>query len=170
MTASKITPDMLRMYIIDDDNISCVVTKARVQAKFPNSRVTIMNKPTVIPNGHIYIIDNNFDGSEHALHLLRDIRKQLPDALVIVMSSTLTIDNIINLTNNGCDAVCDKQQQSHLDEIFIIMNEYINAMEEAISSHSSNPITHAANIIGRLLNRWNIRLQAEAIRHKNEPQ
>ena len=115
--------------IIDDDPIVSMYMRARVQNRHKEILIYTQHEPVIIPGMDIYIIDNQFDGEELAPDLVAEIRKTCPNALIIVMSATLTYDLLSSVLNNGCNGIYDKNKPKGNIDVFEMIRSYIESLE-----------------------------------------
>ena len=150
-----------KFYIIDDDPIVSKVMKKRILAKFPDSEVITTTEPVVAPDKHIYLVDNDFSGDRMAVHLLRQIRELNPNALVIAMSSSLDQKALEELMNGGCNAVYNKSNQAQADEIFAVIDNYVNIISNQHTLVNARPLAGILQSLQNLIQQWNKRLSKD---------
>ena len=91
--------------IVDDDTIVTTVIQAHLQKHFPHATIKAVNAPIIEPGHDVYFIDNDFGGLHLATSLIMQIREIEPQALVLALSTTLSLHSLRKLVNQGCNAV-----------------------------------------------------------------
>jgi DNA-binding NarL/FixJ family response regulator len=150
-----------KLLIIDDDPVVTAVMKARLSNQFPACKIQTSKDPVVLPDCEIYLIDNDFNGQSLAIHLLRQIRKLNPNALVVAMSSTLNMVELERLMNGGCNAVYNKCQPQASKEVFEVISNYLNALKKQQQSNGKNRVIDVVHSLQELLAQWNKRLSQD---------
>lgn len=144
--------------IIDDDPIAALSMRHRLNLKFPECTVNTYLEPIVTPMLDIYFVDNDFNGQAMATALLREIRELNPNALVVVMSSTLDNETLQKLMNGGCNAVYDKARPHDGEAVFDVIANYMQVLTQIRKSQTRNPFGRAITSLSELLKQWNQRL------------
>lgn len=144
--------------IIDDDPIASICMSARLQTKFPKCTIDVYREPEVVPMLDAYFVDNDFNGQEMAINLLKGIRQQNPNALVIVMSSKLCNKTLKELMNGGCNAVYDKKNPQESEIVFEVLENYLQVVTSLKQSDPKKPLGGILVSIKELLHEWNARL------------
>ncbi|MFT5825809.1 MAG: DNA-binding NarL/FixJ family response regulator, partial [Yoonia sp.] len=147
-----------RIGIIDDDPIAAGSMRARLLQKFSQCSVTVYDQPIVTPMLDVYCVDNDFNGQPMATTLLREIREQNPNALVVAMSSTLEQPTLLALMNGGCNAVYDKNKPHDCDAAFEVIANYLAVLQRLREGHTRTPFSGAVLSLRELLHEWNNRL------------
>ncbi|MBC2603338.1 response regulator [Puniceicoccus vermicola] len=156
---SAFTPKFL---VIDDDLIVGKVVQRHIQSQFSHAIVDTCSDPVVHPGYDVYFVDNNFNGQEMALNLLRQIRALEPQALVVALSNTLDLDLVSNLVNNGCNVIYDKGDISGSHEARKVITNYLAVCEDYYNNPGKRSARSLLSSIKQLLNEWNHRLAQNA--------
>ncbi len=144
--------------IIDDDRISSVMMKTRLESQFPGIEIQLSNNPIILPNYDVYLIDNDFEGESLATTLLREIREINPNALVVAMSSTLDQSELECLVNGGCNAVYNKTRPTDSKPVFEVIENYLNVLQKLKKAKNGQSVSRVINSLQELIEQWNQRL------------
>ena len=143
----------IRTLVVDDDVLAARMVEARLLHRFPRMVIESTTQPTDLGNYDIYLIDNDFNGTELGLSLARTIRADHPDALVVAFSGTLTGDLLKRLLNAGCNGACDKSSIEDLDTMLELIAPFVERGE----TRDGGVIGVLRSMTG-LLREWNQRL------------
>ena len=145
--------------IIDDDQFVASIMKTALLLRFNNLKIECFTEPIVVPMMDIYFIDNDFEGSKFAKKLLLNIRETNPNALVIVMSSTVDLETLEDLVNGGVNAIWDKRvdEVEQNENVFSVIKNYITVLDKLRHEEEKN-VKYSFNSIRALLEQWNKRL------------
>lgn len=145
--------------IIDDDQFVASIMRTALLLRFNNLKIDCYAEPVVMPMMDIYFIDNDFEGSKLAKKLLLNIRETNPNALVIVMSSTVDLETLEDLVNGGVNAIWDKRvdEIEQNENVFNVIKNYITIVDKARHDSEKN-FNNPFNSIRALLEQWNRRL------------
>ena len=147
--------------ILDDDPVVTRVIGQHLKVTFPECDVSVSNKPEVIPGFNVYFIDNDFDGKHLAKDLLSQVRQLAPHALVVALSSTLTMDDLQALVNRGCNAVYSKQNPHRSEEAKEVIRQYISVLQEREEVKDTYGFLDLLHSMKALLSQWNHRLSKQ---------
>ena len=147
-----------RMAILDDDPIVSKVMRVHLLNSFPEATVEVYNDPVVEPGFDIYFLDNDFNGRQLGLKLLRDIRRISPHALVVALSNTLDLETVTKLTNGGCNAVYNKRFPQNSDDARDVIRNYLAVLAQMRSRKNGFSMADMIHSMKRLLGEWNQRL------------
>ncbi|MCR9247380.1 MAG: hypothetical protein NXI31_20310 [bacterium] len=100
--------------ILDDDPWMGELLKTRLEQAIPRLDVTLRTDPDTTGRFDLFVVDNRFDDMAMATALVRDIRRQQPDALIVVFSAELSRGDLIELVSCDCDLVFEKGQPEAL--------------------------------------------------------
>ena len=153
------TPKFL---VIDDDAIVTKIVQRHLQTEFPQAEVETCGEPVVHPGYDVYFVDNNFNGQEMALNLLRQVRALEPQALVVALSNTLDLNLVSNLVNNGCNVIYDKANIKGATEARKVITNYLSVCEDYYQNPNKRSTKSILSSIKQLLNEWNQRLEQNA--------
>ena len=148
----------IRMLVVDDDPIASAVIRKQLELAFPHATVHIKNEPIIIPGYHVYLLDNDFDGKYMAGNLVREARTIEPSSLIVALSTTLDLQTLNQMVNDGCNAVFDKQNPEDSLQAKQVITNYISILQEASSLQNQSSVSRLIVSVGRLLGAWNQRL------------
>ncbi len=145
----------LRVAILDDSPVSTRVQMKLVANRFPDAKITVSHEPEPILGQDVYLLDNRFGDSDHAVDLATRIREAEPDALIIVWSATVTKGLLKRLSPVGINAVAEKGSQEDIEAALDVIDHF--------RRRGRRPQSFGATIrsIRDLLAQWNARLATE---------
>ncbi len=94
--------------ILDDDPWIGELLRVRLEAGIPGLEVTSRTIPDTSGEFDLYFVDNKFGNLSLAAELVRDIRRDVPGALIVVLSGDLDRPELLDLVAADCDLVCEK--------------------------------------------------------------
>ena len=98
----------MRVLIVDDDVWAVRYLAWRLRRVLPDAEIVSRLEPDVAGAFDVYIVDEDFDGKDLAVDLVRQILYQSVDAHVVVLTARLDPVRVQQLTAMGCAACCDK--------------------------------------------------------------
>lgn len=151
----------LSVLIVDDDRFASAMLRARWLQSMPEAEVSMRESADVSGAFDVYVIDNQFDGSERGVELARRARGQSPGSLVVAFSSSLDGESVAGLVEAGCDAVAEKSNGEDRELVFELARRYRNARRDAgVDRDRDEGAWRAAAV--PLLRLWNRRLEHAA--------
>lgn len=150
-----------RILVLDDDPVVTRIIGHHLKVTFPDCEVSVTNKPQIAPGYNVYFIDNDFDGKYLAKDLLSEVRQLAPHALVVALSSTLTIDDLQTLVNRGCNAVYSKQNPHRSEEAKEVIHQYLSILREREQVKDTYGFLDLLHSMKALLSQWNQRLSKQ---------
>lgn len=146
----------LSVLIVDDDRFCSAMLRAQWLLAMPDSAVVCREEADVTGDFDVYLLDNNFHGSELAVQLTRQARLQSPEALIIAFSSSLDRACLKGLLNAGCDAVAEKTDPA--DRVMVLeLGRRFREARDADARPARDPSVLAGAL--QLLKQWNRRLE-----------
>lgn len=103
-----------RALILDDDRWIGELLRAQLQRSRPSIEAVLRTEPDCSGEFDIYFVDNCFCGQGLATELVHEIRRDHPNALIVVFSGKLDRPDLINLIRADCDLVCEKHAPNAL--------------------------------------------------------
>lgn len=146
----------LSVLIVDDDPFCSAMLRTQWLLAMPDSAVVCREDADVTGDFDVYLLDNNFHGSELAVQLTRAARLQSPEALVIAFSSSLDRACLKGLLNAGCDAVAEKTSIEDCELIFELGRRFREARDVAARPDRDPSVLGG---VLQLLRQWNRRLE-----------
>ena len=98
----------MRVLIVDDDVWAVRYLAWRLGRVLPDAEIVTRLEPDVTGAFDLYIVDEDFDGEDLAVDLVRQILLQSMDAHIAVLTARLDPARVQQLTALGCAACCDK--------------------------------------------------------------
>jgi len=144
----------IKVLILDDDINAYEILKFNIESKFDNLFLEYRKEPDVSGNFDIYILDNDFKGKQEIESMVKKIRNNKVNALIIAFSATLNQSILKNLLNHGCDAVAEKTMPSDMEMTMKVIEKYCDMKKE-----SGKPcFIKTINALSELLRQWNHRM------------
>lgn len=149
-----------RLLLIDDDPVVAGILALRIQRSCPGVAVDCQNKPVATPGYDIYVVDNDFGGSQEGVRLAESLAVVSPGATVLVLSSFLDTTLLKRAVNVQCKGAFDKRDP---DDVALLLR----AIADASSAGPGEDMTATAQPRGlvrevaNLINEWNQRMGAE---------
>lgn len=97
-----------RALILDDDPWIGELLKAHLERARPAIAAELRAEPDCTGRFDLYFVDNRFGGESLATDLVHEIRRDNPEALIVVFSGKLDRPDLIDLVRADCDLVCEK--------------------------------------------------------------
>jgi DNA-binding NarL/FixJ family response regulator len=129
----------IRAVIIDDDPIIARYMQARLTARFDGIDIETQNEPIAAPGMDIYMVDNQFGERAMASTLVEEIKRTTPEALIIIMSSTLDYALLSFLMNRGCNGIYDKKTPLDNEIVFELIADHIKAITKKAEKANRKP-------------------------------
>ena len=141
----------------------------RLKKRFPELQVDTQLQPLASSAYDIYILDNDFEGHPLAAELAEQIKQAQPDSLVVALSGTLSTETLKRLLNCGCDGAFDKGLQSDIDQLFRLIQSYIDDAAHISKDRRKHraSVLDTAQAIAGLIRDWNRRLELEEIKSQD---
>lgn len=126
-TDDDMTNQTLRALILDDDPWIGELLRARLESAIPNLRAEYRTAPDCDGRFDAYFVDNQFCGTALATELVHEIRRDQPEALIVVFSGKLERQDLINLVRADCDLVFEKGNQRGIDSMIREVQRMLHA-------------------------------------------
>ena len=140
---TAISPDTvnrkIRAVIIDDDPIIAMYMRARLTARFEGIEIETQDEPVAAPGMDIYMVDNQFGERAMASTLVEEIKNTTPEALIIIMSSTLDYALLSFLMNRGCNGIYDKKTPLDNEIVFELIDDHIKEITKKAKKSNRKP-------------------------------
>ena len=146
----------MRALLIDDDPWALRLLSVHFLERLPGVELTLRQSADLSGDYDIYCLANDIAGEATALQAVREARAANPRALVIVLSASITREELKRLTHMGCDGVFDKGDEADRDAMLDILTRY-----RAAARGPRKRFGGAVSAIRGLLSEWNRRLDAE---------
>lgn len=149
-----------KLLILDDDPHYGDMLALKLRRHFPELMISFSTHDHPMANYDIYILDNDFGGTQRGAFLAEQIRQTSPQSLVVMLSGTLQIDVLKRLVNCHAAGVFDKADASATYKLFDLVERYLITSarkSEPVKPKSVNPV----KAVHGLLNAWNERLAYE---------
>ncbi len=147
-----------KMVILDDDPIVTTVIREHIQTCYPIAEVRAYNEPVIKGGYDVYFVDNDFNGKRLASILVSQIREISPNALVVALSSTLDLDELRRLVNQGCNVVYNKRFPQKSQDAREVIDNYIKVLRENQGFQKRGRFIDLLGSLRSLLDQWNVRL------------
>jgi DNA-binding NarL/FixJ family response regulator len=148
---------MVRIQIIDDDFWCAEAIKAMVMDIDPTIVFEYSEEPSPVHGCDIYIIDNEFGNKDHAESIVREVRKNNPEAMIMVCSGTMDRVRYKNVINAGCDVAVEKGNAADRETMMVAIGRYVLANR---SSTRKVSLVHVMKDICSIISNWNTRLES----------
>jgi CheY-like chemotaxis protein len=142
--------------LLDDDPWALELLRGHLEEFFPTLTAVTRLEPDPSGDFDVFLIDNDFNGVDHAEVLARQIRHRLPHALIVAFSATLSATVLRRLINGGCDGACEKANPAELLQLFGIIRAHLGARRQRLRETG---FLGAVRAVRGLLAEWNKRLE-----------
>ncbi len=148
---------MIRIQIIDDDFWCAEAIKAMLMDIDPGIVFEYSEEPSPVDGCDIYIIDNEFGNKDHAESIVGEVRKNNPEAMIMVCSGTMDRIQYKNVINAGCDIAVEKGNTADRETMMVAIGRQVLASR---SSSRKISLVHVIKDICSIISNWNTRLES----------
>lgn len=148
---------MVRIQIIDDDYWCAEAIKAMIMDIDPTIVFEYSEDPSPVHGCDIYIIDNEFGNQDCAESMVREVRRNNPNSMIMVCSGTMDRIRYKEVINAGCDIAVEKGSAADRETMMVSIGRYVLASR---TKNKKVKLIHVMNDIRSIISSWNTRLES----------